>query len=101
MGMFDYYRPSEELRCLECGEMLEIWQSKENDCALLIWEQGKRFPVDQQADDDCKLSAEDLKKFSLPKTFDIYCFDCERHKPIFAKCTVENGVWVNTKLCAR
>ncbi len=99
MGMFDYYRPNDVLLCPKCGEELEIWQSKENDCVLLIWEQGKQNPVDQQADEDCKLSKEELQTYTLENDFEIYCFDCEQHKPIFAECTVENGVWVKTQVC--
>ncbi len=98
MGMFDYYRPSEELHCPECGEELEIWQSKDGECLLLIWQQGEQYPIDQHADEDCKMSKDDFKKCTLPSEFDIYSFDCEKHKRIYAKCKVLNGVWVSTEL---
>ena len=98
MGMFDYYSPQEELVCPHCGNKLNEWQGKEGPCALFTWEQNHKNPTDQQAGDDSNISKEDRKKVLLPKSFEIYSYDCPEHNPIFASCLSENNIWSIIKI---
>ena len=99
MGMFDTYRPKAETACPVCGTPLTEWQGKDGPCALFIWEEGVKWPVDQAIDDEeVKLTAEELRKHSLPEAFVIYSYDCASHKPIFAQCSCRDGIWSNTKI---
>ena len=93
MGMFDYYKLSEEIKCPTCGSELSEWQGKEGPCALFVWQQGCEFPVDQKAGDECNFSINERKAFHLPDSFEIYSYDCPNHQPVVALCACENGVW--------
>ena len=101
MGMFDWYKPKGVIHCPKCGTDLREWQGTAGACALFVWEQGARHPVDQLADDeDMRWSLDERQGFELPDTFEIYSHDCEKHRPIDAKCKCVNGVWTDIEVLA-
>lgn len=89
MGLFDTYVPDPPLRCPRCGRTLADWQGKDGPCALLTWEQGKRHPVSQNAD-DCGHPY--LAQFTLPAEFEIYTF-CSCGEDVTATGRAAEGVW--------
>lgn len=97
MGMFDYFHPVGVTQCPIDGHALNEWQGKDGPCALFLWEQGQRHPVDQPIDQECRLSPEQWRQFTLPERFVIYSYDCPDH-PIIARCTTEEGVWTATSI---
>ena len=97
MGMFDYYEPVPPLSWK--GKELSGWQGKDGPCALLHWRQGQKTPIDQIADEECKLKTEKLNEFILPDgCLTIYTNDLEGKKLVFASIRVKNGIWVETEL---
>jgi hypothetical protein len=98
MGMFDWYRPAGELRCLIDGHLLSEWQGKDGPCALFLWQEGADHPVDQLVDEEVRLLPEEWERFTLPESFTIYSHDCPHHQPIDAIYTARNGTWSLTKL---
>lgn len=99
MSMFDSYRPKGEHRCPGCGSRLVEWQGKEGPCALLVFEEGRRDPVEHRTEDsELRWSDEEMELISLPERFLIYSYDCPTHQPIKAECVCEGGVWVSTKV---
>ncbi len=50
MEMFDYYQPTEKIKCPKCGYQLKEWQGKDGHCALLVWQQNNKQAVDQKVD---------------------------------------------------
>src|SRR2546428_349732 len=96
MGMFDWYRPCGPVYCPVDGRILDEWQGKDGTCALFLWQEGESCPVDQIVDEECRLDPEDRKRFTLPKRFVIYSYDCPDHYPIEADCFPEDSVWVRT-----
>ncbi|MGH1376979.1 MAG: hypothetical protein ACRBCK_11605 [Alphaproteobacteria bacterium] len=98
MGMFDYYQPTEKIKCPKCGYQLKEWQGKGGHCALLVWQQNNKQAVDQKVDKEVKLTAKQRDNFLLPNTFEIYSYDCPDHQPICATGICINGIWSKTKL---
>ena len=99
MSMFDYYRPAHELRCPVCFRPLRDWQGKDGPNALFVWSEGHRAPLDQVVDEEVMLSTEQRERFTLPRSFVIYSYDCPEHQPVEAKCETSNGVWSRTDVC--
>lgn len=98
MGMFDWYRPVEALRCPLDGHTLDEWQGKDGPCGLLVWTDGKKYATDDWVDETVRLSASDLERFTLPPTFTIYSCDCPMHWPILATCVTVDGIWCSTQI---
>jgi len=99
MSMFDWYRPTSTAKCPQCGAALKEWQGKDGPCALFIWKQGHRNPIDQQVEDEeLQWSDEERRRFVLPEHFVIYSYDCPNHQPVEAKCTCIDGVWSNLEI---
>jgi hypothetical protein len=97
MGMFDWYRPSEQLECPVCRTPLREWQGKSAHCALFVWQEGAAGPVDQLCDDDCRALPEVARASRLPAAFEIYSYDCGRHR-VTAECVAVSGVWTKTRI---
>ena len=97
MGMFDTYIPDPPLHCPACGAELVDWQGKEGPSALMVWRQHVAEPIDQPIDPDARLDDEDLARFRLPETFDIYTWCCARFS-IEAICQAPDGIWSHTEL---
>jgi hypothetical protein len=97
MGMFDSYIPVPDLPCPGCGKALREWQGKDGPCALFVWRQGTKSPVDQTADDDAKLPPDRLALWRLPSRFVIYCYcACGRRSDAEGKCDAET--WSGTRV---
>jgi hypothetical protein len=97
MGMFDHYRPKPGFVCSVCRASHLEWQGKEGPCALFVWEQGTSAPVDQLAEDECKISWEERAGFQLPVRFEIYA-ECSCPTLLYAVGFTEDGVWTRTEL---
>lgn len=98
MGMFDSYEPVPPLACVVCGQPLSEWQGKHGPCALFVWRQGCDAPIRQEADEDCRLSHEELAAWRLPTEFWIGSRDCGCPYENVAIGRTEDGVWVSTEL---
>ena len=101
--MFDEYIPDPPLNCPACGKELEGWQGIDGPCALMVWRQGVAAPVKQQiADEDVRLTAEDLDHFRLPEQFLIYtnCCGGDRGLGFFveAECRTNQEIWMQADL---
>ncbi len=92
--MFDLYEPLSPLRCPHCAEIIQghRWQGKSGPNLLLVWREGRLSPVDEQCDEDLRMSADDRNSFRLPEIFDIYSeCPCGQHLRATGFCT--NGAW--------
>ena len=93
MGMFDVYEPEPELTCPSCSTLLRDWHGKEGPRLCLVFRQGEPDAVGTALDgppEYRKLCGEPIR---LPPAFRIYSHDCPRHRPIYALCGSEEGVW--------
>lgn len=77
--------------------VLKEWQGKDGPNALFVWSEGEGAPVDQPIDEDAKISEEARRSFRLPEEFEIYSYDCERHR-VLAKCRTTDGIWSETRV---
>ena len=94
--MFDWYLPSPAIPCPVCGNSLREWQGKDGPCALLVWQQGHRSPVEHRVDADVA----DLDGFAnvrLPPTFWLDAVDESGHN-LIAAGESSDGVWAETSL---
>lgn len=97
--MFDWYKPTQHLECPVCKVALNEWQGKDGPNALFVWREGEISPIDQPIDEECQISEEVRGTFRLPEEFEIYSYDCERHR-VSAKCITKDGVWSETNIIA-
>ena len=98
MGMFDWYQPTDDVKCPACGNKLRTWQGKEGPRALFVWRQGLAAPIAQEVDADARLDDRARERFRLPSRFNIYSFDCPDHHPIDAECACVEDVWTTTRV---
>jgi hypothetical protein len=99
MGMFDWYKPRQNLECPICRFVLDEWQGKDGPNGLFVWREGEISPVDQPIDEECKISQGERRDFRLPEEFVIYSYDCEQHR-VLARCRTEDDVWTETLIVA-
>ncbi|GAC1446320.1 MAG: hypothetical protein NVSMB56_03890 [Pyrinomonadaceae bacterium] len=97
MGMFDYYLPNNIPECPVCNIPLRGWQGKDGHNGLFVWQQGNTAPIEQEIDEECKISQEARSIKRLPEKFTIYSFDCGKHR-VIAEGNAINGKWITTKL---
>ena len=94
MSLFDWYRPQGQLRCPIDGHPLKEWQGKDGPCSLFVWQEGGKHPVDQLIDDEeVRSHPAEWNRFVLPPVFQIYSYDCPRHKPVEARCSTHDDIW--------
>ena len=98
MGMFDSYLPDPPLSCPVCGASLSDWQGKDADCGLFVWRQGLASPSEQAAPIDLRITDAERSTCRLPRTFEIYSYDCDCPFPVEAIGTCSNGVWARTEV---
>ena len=100
MGMFDLYVPVPPLLCPSCKTELDGWQGKDGPCALFIWKQGEKHPVDEPVVNDARLAPKERERFALPETFEIHtsCRHCSAW--VRARGKGEKYIWTNTYLLA-
>lgn len=96
MSMFDWYRPKPERSCRVCGRVLRDWQGKDGPCALFLWEQGVRSPVDHPIDDDLKLPPDQLATWRLPSRFRIRA-RCKCGARVDAEGVCRDETWMETQ----
>ena len=98
MGMFDVYEPVPELTCPSCSTPLRNWHGKEGPRVCFVFRQGESDAIGTALDgppEYRKLHGEPVR---LPPAFRIYSHDCPRHRPIYALCGSEEGVWTRTEV---
>jgi len=95
MGMFDWYEPAENsASCPRCGTPLRIWQGKDGPCGLVVWKQFVASPIGQRnGDPESEWLPGDMAVMRLPQRFEIYSYDCPKHRPIDRVCATEKEVW--------
>lgn len=98
MGMFDTYKPANALMCPVCGRRLTQWQGKDGPNALLVWEEGRSSPADQDVDDELRLPPVEVALLRLPARFLIYSYDCPDHQPVEAVGMTVSGTWSSTEM---
>jgi len=98
VGMFDWYQPRQPLRCPVCDSELDGWQGKDGPCALFVWRQGERSPVDQLAE-DVALPANERQRFTLPPEFVFYTDDGSHWITALGRCN-DDGTWSTANLLA-
>ena len=96
--MFDWYIPEPVLICPHCGTALDEWQGKQGPCALLVWRQGRKHPIDQRIDEEIRWAPEELTRFELAERFIIYTSCCSHDFQVEAVCTTEEGVWSESRI---
>ena len=95
MGMFDLYKPAPPLSCPSCGGPLRQWQGKDGPCALFVWAQGVKAPIDQPIDEDLRFPAEERAAWRLPGTFRISS-SCRCGTKVHAEGRCQGDVWTHT-----
>jgi hypothetical protein len=102
MGMFDWYEPTEPLRCPVCRQALREWQGADGPCALVVWRQGRLSPIAQRVESEYKISESQIADLRLPQTFHIHSQDCPCRFSVEAVCHTFQGVWTSaTVITAR
>ena len=89
--MFDYYQPTEQFVCGECGLPLE-WQGKDGPNAPFVWRQGEAAPIDQPIVEESRMDPVRRATYRLPPTFRLKGF-CERHHITEATGRCDGEVW--------
>ena len=89
--MRDYYQTNDAILCPKCGREIYEWEGQEGPNALFIWLKGNKHPIDQRADEDCKLEEKDFIKWFLPEKFELW--NTEGNCTVVAEGMCENGIW--------
>lgn len=100
MGLFDIYIPSAPIQCPVCGTRFNSFQGKDGPCALLTWEEGRKYPLRQSTgDDDLDYCGLDLERFTLPLVFGFSAFhesgSCTQIAQLNGFCGTD-GTWAST-----
>jgi hypothetical protein len=99
MGMFDCYVPVPAIACPWCGKGEVLWQGKDADNALFVWEQGVRNPREQRVPEESQCSASEMERCLLPAEFVFYGWCPDDHETrAVGRC--EDGVWTTTDITA-
>ena len=97
VGMFDWYEPERTHTCPACGAQLSDWQGTSGPCALLVYRQGRRYPVEQRIDPDARLPNLRRETFLLPTAFEIHTVCLHGHSAAL-HCGSDDGRWVRCAL---
>jgi hypothetical protein len=95
--MFDTYEPEPPLPCPVCGGASLGWQGKDGPCALFLWRQGHRHPVDQPIDEDARIDPQRYAEFTLPQTFALLGWCAQDHQ-YGATGHAPEGTWTTTTM---
>jgi|GEM_PF-6540663 len=98
MGLFDVYEPEPELTCPACLIPLREWQGREGPRLCLVFRQCEPDAVGTALDGAPEYRRPNGDPFRLPPAFRIYSHDCPCHRPIYAFCGSEEGVWTRTEI---
>jgi hypothetical protein len=99
MGVRNYYRPKETIRCPFCGGVVSNWQGKSGQVNYFLYVEGYQHPfeVDLPYVDNTPFEGyPQVFGIVLPTEFYI-SGDCEQCDGMWtAKCNTENGIWSKT-----
>lgn len=95
---FDVYEPVPELTCPSCSTPLRNWRGKEGQRLCMVFRQGEPEAVGTALDGRPEYRKRHGDPERLPAAFLIFSFDCQRHRPIYARCTSEDGTWTRTEI---
>lgn len=98
MGLFDWYLPTDNLRCPVCEALIGEWQGKDGPCALLVWKQGMREPIEYRGCEHLPSNPRGSEAPGLPEEFVIYSYDCGCPFPVEAICKCKEDIWTSTDL---
>ena len=98
MGMFDVYEPVPALTCPSCSTPLRDWHGKEGPRVCFVFRQGESDAIGTALDGPPEYRKPYGEPVRLPPAFRIYSHDCPRHRPIYALCGSEEGVWTRTEI---
>ena len=98
MGMLDVYEPVPERTCPSCSTPLRNWQVKEGPKVCFVFLQGESDAIGTALDGPPEYRKSHGDPVRLPPAFRIYSHDCPRHRPIYALCGSEEGVWTRTEI---
>lgn len=94
MSNVDYYLPDPPLNCPVCHAPLLKWQGNDGPGGGLLWQQGRRAPVDPRG----QAADAALADLHLPIAFTIYTACCSRHFFVEAIGRAPTGTWSSTEL---
>jgi hypothetical protein len=80
MGMCDTDEPQPPFDCPVCGGPSIGWQGKDGPCAMFLWHQGQRHPVDQPIDADARIERARHPEFTLARTFELRGWCAQEHE---------------------
>ncbi len=113
MGIWDYYRPNETVKCPLCSGTVMGWTSKSAKVKnLFLYVETHKYPfrlpdyVFSLRLEDFKTAIANINIDQLPQVDDIFfeddfaiIGDCEQCGSEWnAKCETDSGVWINTIL---
>ena len=81
-----------------CSVPLRDWQGREGPRLCLVFRQGQPDAVGTALDGPPVYRELHGDPVRLPPAFRIYSHDCPRHRPIYALCGSEEGVWTRTEI---
>ena len=100
MGLYDHYKPEPPICCPRCNAVLDGWQGKDSQCAMVIWQQGIQSPVGVVGDAGNRSTRflDSISSFRLPAQFEIYtsCSSCQQNVDVTGFC--EHGIWTTVAM---
>jgi hypothetical protein len=97
MGLFDWYVPTDELKCPICTVVLREWQGKDGPSALFVWRQGVTSAIAQDPG-DASIAEVERAVFRLPSSFEICSNECSHH--VIAGGSCDGETWAKTDVVA-
>jgi hypothetical protein len=95
--MFDTYEPQPPIDCPLCGGPSLGWKGNDGPCALFLWRQSHRHPVDQPIDEDARIERDRYSDFTLRPRFGMVGW-CANEHLYMATGQAPKGTWTTTML---
>lgn len=95
---FDVYEPVPELTCPSCWTPLRNRRGNEGQRLGMAFRQSEPEAVGTALDGRPEYRTQHGDPERLPAALLIFSFDCQRHRPIYARCTSEDGTWTRTEV---
>jgi hypothetical protein len=99
MGMWNYYRPREVIRCPFCDGIVSGWQGRSGQLNYFLYVEGHKYPfaVDLPYTDIMPFeSSPQIPDAVLPIEFYIFGEYNQCESMWDAKCNTENDIWSKT-----
>lgn len=98
MTWFDYYKPSETIKCPVCGVALIDWSGFDGPCifgTIVQGQPGVKLPefADDPVEDGGPIIDPSVANEAHPKVFEIESGSCKCEFPTRVRCFSEQGVW--------